>query len=1618
MSQKYLPAVSRLLSLLIVFVLSVGGAIGPIRPAQAATVITFTGAELLGKPTDTSITINIVPNSTIEYHYQYGTAPGVYTGQTPNVTATANQPHEVVIDGLDANTEYYYRMRYHAPGDAMDDWVTRDEHSFWTQRALGSAFTFTVTADSHHQMNAAHQQAMTNVYDDQPDFHIDLGDTFYVDNTSNQAAVNSRYLDYRDPLYLGRIGHSVPIFLSSGNHEEEEGWNFDDTPFSIALASVQARKAYYPTPVDDDFYSGNLDPLAAIDETTYVDEFRENYYAWEWGDALFVVIDPFHYTMELPYAPGTAGEQTNDTWTGDQWSWTLGKQQFDWFKETIENSNAKYKFVFSHQMVGGIPRDISVNTAGYVRGGAEAAAYFEWGGNNADGTWGFDTQRPGWGGVPIHQLMVENGVSAYFHGHDHQYVYERRDGIVYQEVPSPSMTGSGFTGIYTEGTYADYETIEMLPNSGHLRVTVTPEEATVEYVRSDATGIRHSYTIDPNEQASSGVSLDGAASSGTADDVSSISFSHTTGTGTDRLMLVGVSWNSGDTDTSISSVTFTPSGGSATTLTAVGTSKYSTNRRYVAIYRWPAGAQPPSGQLGTVAITFSGTVDNGIVAGAANFAGVDQITPLGTFTSSEGTGTNQSTLEVAGLSGDELVLDVLFGGGSTTLTPGDNQEGLWSASAGNASGGASTEQATGSSVTMSWTRGNTNLWVLAAVPINPAAAGTTHDLTVAADPAGGGTTTPAAGIHPYAEGSVVPVTATPAAGYTFDHWSGDCTGSGACQVTMDGDKTVTAHFATSGGGVVVVDGAASSGTADDVSSISFSHTTGTGTDRLMLVGVSWNSGSSATSISSVTFSYGTGPTVVTLDPVITEQTGTQLRYAAIYRWPAGAQPPSGQAGTVTITFSGSVSSGIVAGAANFAGVDPAVPLGTADGANGNSTGATLTLTGLSGDELIFDTIFQGASGESQTLTAGAGQTPLWNAFLGNTRAAASTEQATGSSVTMSWTAASSSYWAVVAVPINPAAAGTTYDLTVAADPAGGGTTTPAVGVHTYAEDTIVDVTAAPNSGYVFDHWSGDCTGSGACQVTMDGDKTVTAHFVELPAYVLTVNVTGSGEVTLDPEAGPYDAGTTVTLTPVPDACNVFSGWSGTDASDLTDNGDGTWSITMDDNKSVTATFAELLPGTPCYRVNAGGDTLDMGTEPDFLALHYNALDAVPGLTVSDVDGERSTTNTIDMTTVDTSLPMALFQTVLYNDSGGTMTYEFEVPNGEYVVLLHSAEHNFTSAGQRVFDIFVEGTEELPNYDPFAAAGGQNIAVTESIPTTVSDGVLTIAFVTQTSVPIIRGIEIVLADEAPTCYALTLSHTGNGTDPVATPGNSTGCPAGQYVAGASISLSGATPDTGWEIAGWTGTAADSSTASTNSLTMPASAHAASVNYTQSCYALTLSHTGNGTNPVATPGNSAGCPAGQYLAGASISLSGATPAAGWAIASWTGTAADSSTAGTNSLTMPASAHTAGVNYLRILGDVNSDGSVDSTDALVILSCDAGIDTSEYCPMNCGDVNADGVINSTDALVLLSYDAEIAVPYPVGQPGCPATVTPCPGCSAGAMSLSTESLRPVTVISWRSR
>ncbi|MCB9137913.1 MAG: hypothetical protein H6642_06165 [Caldilineaceae bacterium] len=79
----------------------------------------------------------------------------------------------------------------------------------------------------------------------------------------------------------------------------------------------------------------------------------------------------------------------------------------------------------------------------------------------------------------------------------------------------------------------------------------------------------------------------------------------------------------------------------------------------------------------------------------------------------------------------------------------------------------------------------------------------------------------------------------------------------------------------------------------------------------------------------------------------------------------------------------------------------------------------------------------------------------------------------------------------------------------------------------------------------------------------------------------------------------------------------------------------------------------------------------------------------------------------------------------------------------------------------------------------------------------------------------------------------------------------------------------------------------------------------------CYTLTLSYQGDGSNPEATPAQSAGCPVGQFVDGQAVSLL-ADPAAGWRVARWSGTDYDAGTDLSNSLTMPRRDASASVTY----------------------------------------------------------------------------------------------------------
>jgi len=150
----------------------------------------------------------------------------------------------------------------------------------------------------------------------------------------------------------------------------------------------------------------------------------------------------------------------------------------------------------------------------------------------------------------------------------------------------------------------------------------------------------------------------------------------------------------------------------------------------------------------------------------------------------------------------------------------------------------------------------------------------------------------------------------------------------------------------------------------------------------------------------------------------------------------------------------------------------------------------------------------------------------------------------------------------------------TCTLEMIVDPTDGGGTDPPVGTHVYNKGDPVTITAEPNPGWEFTSWSGDVpTGheiDNPLTITMDADKTITAHFTQLSEYTLTITIdpAAGGSVAKNPSP-PYHYGDEVTLTATPKTGYIFDRWSG--------NASGTsptTTITMNEDKIVTAKFID------------------------------------------------------------------------------------------------------------------------------------------------------------------------------------------------------------------------------------------------------------------------------------------------------------------------------------------------------------------------------------------------------------------------------------------------------------
>jgi len=313
--------------------------------------------------------------------------------------------------------------------------------------AGSDTFSFAIQADVHIDEDTNTdilQNTIANIASVSPSFIMDLGDTLMLGEygvTETDAIERLSLVDsYFSPL------KDIPICLINGNHDGENGFR----P-KLLKQSQDLRNQYYSMPFQRlNSFSGNV--------TT------ANYYSFEKENTLFIVLDPFTFTES-----SSAG-----------WADTLGIEQYNWLKGILSQSDASFKFIFNHNLLGGIDKE--------HRGGVAAASLYEWGGNNQDGKYEFSAQRPDFT-MPIHDLLVEYDVTAVFHGHDHFYAREEKDGIQYILVPQPGTARPKVTTAtekgYTEGV--------ILPSAGFLDVTVSESAVLIEYCKTSMEGM---YTID------------------------------------------------------------------------------------------------------------------------------------------------------------------------------------------------------------------------------------------------------------------------------------------------------------------------------------------------------------------------------------------------------------------------------------------------------------------------------------------------------------------------------------------------------------------------------------------------------------------------------------------------------------------------------------------------------------------------------------------------------------------------------------------------------------------------------------------------------------------------------------------------------------------------------------------------------------------------------------------------------------------------------------------------------------------------------------------------------------------------------------------------------------------
>jgi 3',5'-cyclic AMP phosphodiesterase CpdA len=405
---------------------------------------------LFSRPTATSVTMSVVAgNDSIACYVRYGaeSTPKTDWARTPQISVAPGNTAEITINPLKADSRYRYEVLV-AKGDDKQ-FTPEGEGAFRTTRSA-PPFSFVLFSDSHltpfnRERVDILKSVGTSAAARNPDFAVMLGDNIQT-FTSHGGPLGERSHGvtlYRILRYgLADFVPAAPVFMANGNWEGENGWH----PQDRRQWAADARKAYLPGP-DDKTYPQGGSP-------------NQDYYAYSWGNTLFVVLNVTGYTK----TDHTLGSQV-----GKADDWTLGEEQKAWLRKTLAASKERWKFIMMHHTVGGNAGD-DVNTR-YGRGGGRAAKVGEQ--------------------AVVHEWMKQYGVQALFYGHDHVFTDIPVDGIHYICVGS---AGAPWKFATEETGYTKY-----WPDSGYTFVEMGTDSATISFVKPDGKGgqgqVLHSLTI-------------------------------------------------------------------------------------------------------------------------------------------------------------------------------------------------------------------------------------------------------------------------------------------------------------------------------------------------------------------------------------------------------------------------------------------------------------------------------------------------------------------------------------------------------------------------------------------------------------------------------------------------------------------------------------------------------------------------------------------------------------------------------------------------------------------------------------------------------------------------------------------------------------------------------------------------------------------------------------------------------------------------------------------------------------------------------------------------------------------------------------------------------------------